>query len=195
MGVYPDAMTLGEARARFFARWSLGPDGGYADRWVRVETKPIPVFFPNTRCRVEAAKLHDLHHVATGYGADWPGEAQIAAWEIAGGCGRHGWAWLLNLGAFAVGMVLCPRRLYRAFVRGSRASNLYHARFGDEQLATVTVGELRRRMGIVEAEPEPAARDRLRFAAWCATGLAWYLGGAMGGFGTLYLAARAAGLV
>ncbi|HEX2079196.1 MAG TPA: hypothetical protein VHG08_15835 [Longimicrobium sp.] len=195
MAVYPDAMTLGEARARFFARWGLGPDGGYGDRWVRVETKPIPVYFPNTRSRVDAAKLHDLHHVATGYGADWPGEAQIAAWEIAGGCGRYGWAWLLNLGAFTIGIVLWPRRLFRAFVHGSRASNLYHTPFGDDQLATVTVGELRRRLGIAEAEPQPEARDRVRFAAWCAAGLAWYAAWAMGGAAALYLVARAAGLV
>jgi hypothetical protein len=91
-------MTVTAARAAFFERAGLGADGGYAARWVRVEAKPFPVFLLNTRRRVDAAKLHDLHHFATEYETDWPGEAEIAAWEIAGGCGRYGWAWVLNLG-------------------------------------------------------------------------------------------------
>src|SRR3989440_8358980 len=123
---YPDAMTLEEARALFFARSGLGPDGGYSARWVRIEMNPFPVYFPNTASRVKSAKLHDLHHLALEYKTDWPGEVEIAGWEIASGCGRHPWAWLLNLGAFAVGMALFPRRLYRAFVRGRHAANLYH---------------------------------------------------------------------
>lgn len=85
---YPATMTLAEARARFFERSGLGDYGGYNARWVRVETKPFPVYFPNTACRVEAAKLHDLHHIANEYETDWPGEVEIAAWEIASGCGR-----------------------------------------------------------------------------------------------------------
>ena len=54
---YPDSLTLAEARSLFFARSGLGGDGGYSARWVRVETKPFPVYFPNTACRVEGAKL------------------------------------------------------------------------------------------------------------------------------------------
>jgi hypothetical protein len=56
---YPDSLTLAEARSLFFARSGLGEDGGYNARWVRVETKPFPVYFPNTARRVEAAKRHD----------------------------------------------------------------------------------------------------------------------------------------
>jgi hypothetical protein len=85
---YADSMTVAAARAAFFVDGGLGADGGSGARWVRVESRPIPFFVPNPACRVAAAKLHDLHHVATGYGVDWPGEAEIAAWEIASGCGR-----------------------------------------------------------------------------------------------------------
>jgi hypothetical protein len=119
---YPDTMTLGEARSLFFARSGLGEDGGYHARWVRVETKPFPVYFPNTTSRVEAAKLHDLHHIANEYATDWAGEAEIAAWEIASGCGHHLWAWFLNLGAFTVGILLFPRRLSDAFIRGRHST-------------------------------------------------------------------------
>src|SRR4029453_277044 len=63
---YPDGLSLLEARALFFRDAKLGPDGGYGDRWVRVETKPIPFYLPNWPSRVAAARLHDLHHIATG---------------------------------------------------------------------------------------------------------------------------------
>src|SRR3989454_1824388 len=86
---YPDGLSLFEARALFFRDAKLGPDGGYGDRWVRVETKPIPFYFPNLPSRVAAARLHDLHHIAAEYETDWPGEAEIAAWEIASGCARY----------------------------------------------------------------------------------------------------------
>ena len=167
-------MTLAEARSLFFARSGLGEDGGYNARWVRVETKPVPVYFPNTACRVEAAKLHDLHHVAMEYETDWAGEAEIAAWEIAGGCGRHGWAWLLNLGAFTVAMVLFPRRLYRAFIRGRRCANLYGKGFSESELATKSVGWLRERCGIRLDESKASASYKLAFVFWCLVAFAYH---------------------
>jgi hypothetical protein len=180
---YPETMTLAEARSLFFARSGLGEDGGYNARWVRVETKPIPVYFPNTACRVEAARLHDLHHIAMEYETDWTGEAEIAAWEIASGCGRHGWAWLLNLGAFTVGMALVPRRLYRAFIRGRHCANLYHDGFPESELPNKTLEWLRDRVRVNTAPPEPTIRDRLAFALGCFVGAvyhaAWFFGGAV----------------
>src|SRR2546430_11511449 len=89
MAHYPDSLSLLNARALFFQDAKLGPNGGYADRWVRVESKPIPFYFPNLASRVAAARLHDLHHIAAEYETDWPGEAEIAAWEIAIGCARY----------------------------------------------------------------------------------------------------------
>ena len=172
---YPATMTLAEARSLFFARSGLGEDGGYNARWVRVETKPIPVYFPNTACRVEAARLHDLHHVAMEYETDWAGEAEIAAWEIASGCGRHGWAWLLNLGAFTVGMALFPRRLYRAFMRGRRSPNLYREGFPESELATKSVGWLRDRCGIGRNESNASTSDKLAFVFWSFVAIAYHI--------------------
>lgn len=171
---YAGSMTLLEARALFFSRSRLGSDGGYGARWVRIETKPVPVYFPNTACRVEAAKLHDLHHIAMEYETDWPGEAEIAGWEIASGCGRHGWAWLLNLGAFAIGMVLFPKRLFRAFVRGRRAANLYREGFPESELSTKSVEWLRGKLGIGGADFPPRFSDRLAFAFWCLVAVAYH---------------------
>ena len=114
---YPDDMSLLEARALFFMRSNLGADGGYSSRWVRVEA-PIPVGFPNWQGRGAAARQHDLHHIALAYKTDWPGEVEIAAREIASGCRGYFAAWLLDLGGMNVGMLIAPRRMFRAFVRG-----------------------------------------------------------------------------
>jgi acetyl esterase/lipase len=178
---YANSMTLLEARALFFARSGLGDDGGYSARWVRIESKPVPVYFPNTACRVEAAKLHDLHHIAMEYETDWLGEAEIAGWEIASGCGRHGWAWLLNLGAFTIGMVLFPKRLFRAFVRGRRAANLYREGFPQSRLATNSVGWLREKLGISGEDSPALLSDRLAFVFWCVVALAYHAGLPLGG--------------
>ncbi len=70
MSPYADEMSLHEARKLFFQRANLGEDGDYSSRWVRVESKPFPFYFPNSRSRVAAARLHDLHHIAADYGAD-----------------------------------------------------------------------------------------------------------------------------
>lgn len=171
---YDDSITLAAARAAFFDHARLGADGGYGAAWVRVETRPFPVFFPNTRGRVAAAKLHDLHHVATEYDADWAGEAEIAAWEIAGGCGSYGWAWVLNLGAFLVGLALVPRRLFAAFVRGRRARNLYHEGFAEERLGEVTVGALRAQLGCTGPVAAPTSADVAAFGMWCAIAVLWH---------------------
>jgi len=101
----------------FFRDVKLGSDGGYSNRWVRVETKPLPFYFPNWPSRVAAARLHDLHHIAAEYGTDWPGEGEIAAWEIASGCAGYHAAWLLNLGGFGAGLLVAPRRVLYEFRR------------------------------------------------------------------------------
>jgi hypothetical protein len=187
---YPDTMTLAEARARFFERSGLGNDGGYNARWVRVETKPFPVYFPNTACRVEAAKLHDLHHIANEYETDWLGEAEIAAWEIASGCGRHGWAWLLNLGAFTVGIFLYPRRLYRAFLRGRHCSNLYREGLAESELPNKSVTWLRGRLRLNHDLKRASCCDRVAFAVWCIVGVTYHAACFVAGMAIVWSTAR-----
>jgi len=169
MAHYPDSLSLLNARALFFQDAKLGPNGGYGDRWVRVESKPIPFYFPNLPSRVAAARLHDLHHIAAEYETDWLGEAEIAAWEIASGCARYRAAWILNLGGFGAGLVLAPRRLFRAFLRGRRAkTNLYKTGFDESRLNEISVGMLR-----VPVSPASAI-DMILFVLWCVPAiLAW----------------------
>lgn len=103
MAAYSSELTLRDARQQYFVLNGFG-DGGYQATWVKLKAGPIPIYFPNTKARVRAVKFHDVHHVLTEYQTTWSGEAEIGAWEIASGCGRHYPAWLLNLNAFAIGL-------------------------------------------------------------------------------------------
>jgi hypothetical protein len=168
-------MSLREARDLFFARSNLGPDGGYERLWVRVETKPLPFYFPNWSARVAAARLHDLHHIAANYETDWPGEAEISAWEIGGGCCRYYAAWILNLGGWGAGLIITPRKLLRAFVRGRRSkTNLYHTGFDELQLDQITLGGLRDRLGSHTPTMPAAFCDVVLFGFWSLVAIGWW---------------------
>ncbi|HKA52158.1 MAG TPA: hypothetical protein VKJ47_00705 [Candidatus Binatia bacterium] len=173
MAVYPDALTVGEARARYFAANGFA-ESGYEARWVRLQAGPVPLFIPNTSARARAVRFHDLHHVATGYDTTWTGEAEIGAWEVASGCAHHYAAWVLNLQALAVGLLINPGAVFRAFLRGRHSRNLYRKVFSDSLLAP-TVGEMRRRLHLDTTPRPPTPRDCTAFAGWALAGALVFL--------------------
>lgn len=174
MGVFSPEMTLREARAVLFERAGFAADGGYKDRWVKMKVGPVPVWFPNTPGRSYAVRFHDIHHVLTEYPTNWRGETEIGAWEISTGLRRHYAGWLLDLLAFAIGLVINPRGVYSAFLRGRRSRNLYGEEWREEILAA-RVGEVRRRLRL-DAEVGPASRaDNLAFAFWSAASVLAYI--------------------
>lgn len=170
---FAPGLTLGEARARLFALGGLGADGGYGDAWVVLRLWRIPLAFPNTEGRRRAVRFHDLHHVLTEYPTTWRGEFEISAWEVAGGIRRYWVAWLLDLLGFACGLAVCPRAVYRAFVRGRHSRNLY-GDVWDESILGRSVGELRERLGLSFEEAGPTREDRAAFAFWAAASAAAY---------------------
>jgi hypothetical protein len=163
--VYDDALSLRAARERYFGLAGIEP--GYDAAWVKLKAGPIPLWFPNTKARIRAVKLHDLHHVVTGYTTTWTGEAEIGAWEISSGCAGFVAAWLLNLSAFAIGLVIAPAATWRAFVRGRQTRNLYGSE-GElrEALLDESVGALRRRLGLDRPLQPAGPSDRLTFGVW-----------------------------
>jgi len=167
--VYDDDWKVGEARARYFAENGFG-DGGYDADWVRFRIGPLPIAFPNTPGRKAAVPLHDLHHVATGYGTDLAGEGEIGAWEIASGCFHVRAAWLLDMLAAWPVLFYALRRVYRAFVRGRHSRNLYDAPM-DDALLSLRVGELRARLGLATPAPPATRADKQAFARFLATQL------------------------
>ena len=168
--VYDDHLSALEARTLHFARNGLGEDGGYGGKLVKFRLGPLFIQVPNTPGRQRATRYHDLHHVLTGYATDWRGEFQISAWEIATGCGDHYTAWSLNLGGMAVGLVRCPRAVFRAFVRGRNSKNLYHDDFNDALLRS-SVGDLRARLGLDREVPATRFIDVLAFCLWLVPGI------------------------
>ena len=81
---------------------------------------------PNIETRRRFLKYHDLHHLVTGYSVGRIGEGEVSAWEL--GTGSMSVSPLLgvmNLIALSTGLVLEPRRMWRAFLRGCASRNLY----------------------------------------------------------------------
>lgn len=174
---YEDSLSMRDAVTVYFAANHFGPDGGYSDPWVKLKLGPLSLYMPNTAARVAAVRIHDLHHVATGYQTNWFGEFEISAWELAVGCGRFPAAWWLNLGGMLAGMLTCPRRTLAAYRLGRRCHGLYGEEYGPALLGQ-TVATLRQRMGLAAAEAGPAQSslgrkigDALLFLAYIALGL------------------------
>jgi hypothetical protein len=164
--VYADDEPVRNARQRYFEANGLG-EGGYAERWVKFKAGPFPVAFPNTKGRVRAVRMHDLHHLLTGYDTNLLGEGEIGAWEVASGCHHHRAAWVLNLLAYWGGLLAGPASVWRAFVRGRRSGNLYAGEW-DEALLDRTVGELRNEVGVAPAGAAAEPGDGAAFAVWTA---------------------------
>lgn len=168
-----DALSLREARQRYFETWGFG-DGGYDATWVELKkVAGIPLGFPNTEARRRAVKLHDIHHALTGYAADWTGEAEIGAWEVGAGCGGHLAAWILNLSALQYGVFIAPRAVLHAMARGRRGRSLYAAPELDERILDERVDAVRARLGL-DATIAPGLGDVAALAGWWAVGFAMW---------------------
>ncbi|HYO99293.1 MAG TPA: hypothetical protein VER76_03680 [Pyrinomonadaceae bacterium] len=174
MTLYSPDLTIRAARERYFEINHFA-GGGYEEGWVKMKAGPVPIWFPNTVARVKAVKFHDIHHVLTEYPTTWKGEAEIGAWEVATGCAAHYQAWLLDLLAFAIGLLINPRGVYSAFMRGRRSRNLYRMMFSDELLAR-TVGEVRRELDLDKTPAPPNAADRNAFIFWALASVATLAG-------------------
>jgi hypothetical protein len=173
--IYPPQMTLGEARTRYFELNRFGDDGGYDERWIKVKVWRIPIWLPNTAGRVKAVKLHDLHHVLTEYPTTWRGEAEISAWEIgSGGLDRYYAGWVLDVLNLAQGVVVNPRRMYRAFMRGRSSRNLFKLQF-DTEMLTHRVGEYRGRLLLNRTPRKARFGDNVAFLGWVLFSAAAYL--------------------
>jgi hypothetical protein len=176
MAIYSSEWTLGAARAKYFALNNFGTDGGYDDRWVKVEYGWLRLYFPNTRARAEVVRYHDLHHILTEYSTSMQGETEIGAWEIATGCTANYAAWILNLLGFGFGLLINRRGVRRAFLRGRYSSNLYAYAF-DDRLLSSKVGEMRCLLRLDRQSIREAAADRRAYAFWAAISFITLLAG------------------
>lgn len=166
---------MADALSQYFSENNFGEDGGYNERWIKVKVWRIPIWLPNTAGRREAVKFHDLHHIVTEYPTTWRGEAEISAWEVgSGGLRRFYAGWLLDLMNIAQGVVINPHGVYRGFMRGRQASNLYDEKF-DESLLNQSVGDIRQRLGLDIGQSPPNVKDHIVFMVWTVTSVLIYI--------------------
>src|SRR5688572_29290296 len=94
MNHFDETKTLREGLDEYFKFANIDPVATYEEKWARINAGPFYFYIPNTEARKRELKLHDLHHILTGYPTTWTGEAQISAWEIgSGGCGFQPFIW------------------------------------------------------------------------------------------------------
>lgn len=111
--------------------------------------------FPNPPSRQIAVRLHDLHHVVTGYGTDPAGEAEISAWEFRRGLGVFGFfvRCIITTG-FLTGFFHSPRRTlaaWRAAYSPQKVPLQPMSLDVYEKLLALSVGELRTVYGVAPA--------------------------------------------
>lgn len=138
----------------------------YTDRWSGFPFGPLYVVIRNWPARGRALSLHDLHHSLTGYDTSVKGEAELGAYEIASGCGRHVIAWVLQHEIFSIGLVIAPRATWRAFHRGRSGGTFYALPRANDELLARPLGEVRAELGLDREPPPPTWRDRLAFTLW-----------------------------
>lgn len=147
METYDENLPVRLLLPELFRRFNI-PQNAYTSKTFVIKVGPLPLHFPNSRSRVKVARFHDLHHLLTGYPANWVGEAEIGAWEIATGCRQYFIAWFLNFGAMIVGLFLQPGKVIRAFERGRKTKkNLYYD-FDYEELLEKRLPEIRTMIGL-----------------------------------------------
>ena len=166
MNQFDGNLKVKDALPIYFSRYHF-KDGGYNDKWFKIKLGPVYIPMPNIKMRVDAVKIHDIHHLVTEYEANMKGEVAIGGWELASGCFNYPAAWILNLGSFAYGMLFHQRTLLDAFLKGKRSvSNLYHNTVYDDVLLNKTIGELREKIQLSDSKGN-STNDYLQFAFYC----------------------------
>lgn len=95
-------------------------------------------------CAAAGEPLHDLHHLATGYGTDRIGEGEMSAFELGAGVPLRA----LLLRGLLTCLLLAPLRAVRAFRLGRRCRSLYDRALPYPRLVELTVAELRAHIGL-----------------------------------------------
>lgn len=148
IGAWPPAAEtrVRAARDAYLAASGLSASQYDAPRF-ELRLMGLRCFFPNPPARRRALPLHDLHHVATGYGGGLGGEAQIGAWELRCGCPNAA-AFVLDALAVMLGCWVAPARTWRAWRRARGQRTLYRHGRAVEELLDLSVGELRLLLGL-----------------------------------------------
>lgn len=150
---FPAHWTVRQALEAYLAENGFTVEA-YDAKWTDASFLGIRLVVPNTRSHRWAIMLHDLHHVATGFGTSLIGEGEISVWEL-----RHGWRALnLYVGSIVftgaiMGVAFSPRRMLAAWRNAKSVRSLFALVPQDDTAAydalmELTVEELRARLGV-----------------------------------------------
>jgi hypothetical protein len=155
----PGGLEVKQGRDRYLAENGFTV-AAYDAKWTPASVFGINIAVPNTPNHQRALRWHDLHHVATGYGTDLAGEAEVSAWELRRGLkGLDLYVRAIVISVALLGAVVAPRRTWRAWVAAGRAGeNLFARELGkyDATLA-MDIATLRAQLGI---PPDGLATER-----------------------------------
>lgn len=143
---YAVSLSMREALNIYFRRSGFGAET-YTASTFTIKLLGIPFTLPSTANRKRALPLHDFHHILTGYGTNWIGEAEIGAWELRAGCNSLV-TYCLNGSGVVFGLFISPRRVWRAFRAARGQRTLYRDPESYNALLEMSVAALRRRLGI-----------------------------------------------
>ena len=158
MNPFTAEMTVRQARDAYLAENGFTVEA-YDARWTDASFLGLRVRVLNTPRHRVGIMLHDLHHVATGFGTDLVGEGEISMWEARRGLGALGaYVGAIVVSGALLGLLLSPRRALQAW-RDSRGGRSlfplcqldvadFTARYGE--LLDKTVGDFRRELGVPE---------------------------------------------
>jgi len=111
--------------------------------------------FINLPARRRLLHLHDINHLLMGYDTSLRGEAQLAALELASGFPSHcRIGYLYSPFALLPGLLLCPIKVYKAFIRGLNTRNACHLKLSKETLFNSKVSDLKDLLNILYNQNE-----------------------------------------
>jgi hypothetical protein len=106
---------------------------------------------PNPPAHQRAIRLHDLFHVATGFGTDHGGEGEISAWQARRGLRAAGlYVTTIVIVNVLLGALFAPKRTIAVLRTPAGGVSLFSLGVEYESLLERTVGELRQLLGIPE---------------------------------------------
>ena len=167
-------MSLQDELASFYKRSGFGEVVGARSLTVPVYTGCMLVPLPNIETRRRYLKYHDLHHLVTGYSVGRIGEGEVSAWELGTGSAFVSPVLgVMNLIALSTGVVLEPRRMWRAFRRGCASRNLYPeaVRADIDHGRWIDIEALRRDILEIKPSIEPMPLRTVEFAAYSAVAM------------------------
>jgi hypothetical protein len=144
----PAALGVREARDLYLAENGF-TTASYDSLTAQGSIFGLKFSVPNPPSHQRAIRFHDLHHVATGYGTDHAGEAELSAWQARLGLRRAGlYVSAIVLANVAVGLGVAPGRMLGAFRLARGGRSLFSIDADYVRLLEVSVGELRASLGI-----------------------------------------------